>query len=86
MSKLLTISEVANVLRCHPKSVLRLIQRGRLRAVHRPITQSGRGKRPTHLVFETDLEAYINGLPEAPTAQGYRKEKRPRAHAVIQLV
>ncbi len=67
---LLTVEEVAEVLRCSPKTVHKMINEGRLRAFK---LRGGTGQ---HLVRETDLTRFINA-----TAAGRTTRPRVKAHA-----
>nr|BBH91771.1 hypothetical protein KTC_65220 [Thermosporothrix sp. COM3] len=53
-SKLLTVGEVANILRVDPSTVRRWIKQGSLEAV--PLPTQGRGQRLTHRVERSTIE------------------------------
>jgi excisionase family DNA binding protein len=80
MSNRLTIPEVAHRLRSSPRSVLALIQAGRLRAIN-----VGTGaKRPRWIVDQDDLERFENGRANAPSPverQQRRRSELPNYYA-----
>jgi excisionase family DNA binding protein len=62
---MLTIAEVAGLLRCSKWSVYRLIATGELKAVN--VAQGGRrSKKPRHRIRQHDLDAFLRSRESRP--------------------
>jgi excisionase family DNA binding protein len=71
--KLYSIAELAPILKLHPKTILRFVREGRLRA-----RKLGR----SWTVSEEDLRAFAHGELASPPAQAARRDARPFAQRV----
>ncbi len=61
LPRILTVSEVAEHLRCHPSTVYRMIDAGELAAIHVGVGKTKNGVRVT----ETALARFLAGHTEA---------------------